>query len=223
MPAASSQTQPDFIEVYDNALDPGACRALIERFEASGFAQRGETGGGVDISVKDSWDIPLQEYPSWSDAQQMLNDAVLVGFKRYLRRYPHLALATSRLQVPRSDGGAPVMLDADRLAQADDERSEEHTSELQSLTNLVCRLLFVPRAHPRPNLLPYTTLFRSQEYPSWSDAQQMLNDAVLVGFKRYLRRYPHLALATSRLQVPRSDGGAPVMLDADRLAQADDE
>jgi len=97
MPAASSLTQPDFIEVYDNALDPGACRALIERFEASGLAQRGETGGGVDISVKDSWDIPLQEYPSWSDAQQMLNDAVLVGFKRYLRRYPHVALATSRL------------------------------------------------------------------------------------------------------------------------------
>jgi hypothetical protein len=83
--------------------------------------RRGETGGGVDVSIKDRWDIPLNGHPSWSDAQQMLNDAVLAVFKRYLRRYPHIALATSRLQLPRSDGGAPVTLDAERLAQADGE------------------------------------------------------------------------------------------------------
>src|SRR5205823_1094284 len=39
------------------------------------------------------------------------------------------------------------------------ERSEEHTSELQSLAYLVCRLL-LPLA-PRSTLFPYTTLFRS--------------------------------------------------------------
>src|SRR5438046_2249815 len=38
-------------------------------------------------------------------------------------------------------------------------RSEEHTSELQSLTNLVCRLL--PPPYPTP--FPYTTLFRSPD------------------------------------------------------------
>src|SRR5436853_553752 len=37
-------------------------------------------------------------------------------------------------------------------------RSEEHTSELQSLRHLVCRLLLLP---PRSPLFPYTTLFRS--------------------------------------------------------------
>jgi len=113
--------QPDFIEVYDDALDPGTCRRLIERFEASRLARRGETGGGVDVSIKDSWDIALQEQPGWADAQQLLNDAVLVGFKRYLRRYAHIALATSRLQVPGTDGGAPVTLDSERLAQASDD------------------------------------------------------------------------------------------------------
>src|SRR5690242_6577887 len=39
-------------------------------------------------------------------------------------------------------------------------RSEEHTSELQSHVNLVCRLLLRPP--PRSTLFPYTTLFRSQ-------------------------------------------------------------
>src|SRR5262245_51947511 len=38
-------------------------------------------------------------------------------------------------------------------------RSEEHTSELQSLRHLVCRLLLL--LPPRPPLFPYTTLFRS--------------------------------------------------------------
>src|SRR5262245_12337484 len=39
-------------------------------------------------------------------------------------------------------------------------RSEEHTSELQSLRHLVCRLLLPPA--PSSTLFPYTTLFRSR-------------------------------------------------------------
>src|SRR5688572_25150277 len=38
-------------------------------------------------------------------------------------------------------------------------RSEEHTSELQSQSNLVCRLLLLHP--PKSTLFPYTTLFRS--------------------------------------------------------------
>src|SRR3990167_7287405 len=41
-------------------------------------------------------------------------------------------------------------------------RSEEHTSELQSQSNLVCPLFFLMiRRPPRSTLFPYTTLFRS--------------------------------------------------------------
>src|SRR5262245_46523527 len=43
--------------------------------------------------------------------------------------------------------------------EAHDQRSEEHTSELQSLRHLVCRLLL--RVSAVPALFPYTTLFRS--------------------------------------------------------------
>src|SRR5438034_277552 len=39
-------------------------------------------------------------------------------------------------------------------------RSEEHTSELQSHSDLVCRLLLVARP-PTSTRFPYTTLFRS--------------------------------------------------------------
>src|SRR3990167_5479579 len=41
-------------------------------------------------------------------------------------------------------------------------RSEEHTSELQSQSNLACRPVFLMiRRPPRSTLFPYTTLFRS--------------------------------------------------------------
>src|ERR1039458_3767392 len=49
--------------------------------------------------------------------------------------------------------------DASRSSRRDKDRSEEHTSELQSLRHLVCRLLL--RRPPVSTLFPYTTLFRS--------------------------------------------------------------
>ena len=149
--AESAPPHPDFIEVYDNALEAGACRGLIERFEESRLAQRGATGGGVDVTIKDSWDIALHEHPDWTDAQQLLNDAVLTGFRRYLRRYGYMALATSRLQVPGKDGAAPVTLDAERLARGDDD-----------LLNLVVINLFRPGTI---NLQKY--LADQGGYPYW--------------------------------------------------------
>src|SRR5690606_18322492 len=64
---------------------------------------------------------------------------------------------------PSADGKRPCPYRVERAAGADSgcapgcgrNRSEEHTSELQSRENLVCRLLL---SSP---LFPYTTLFRS--------------------------------------------------------------
>lgn len=109
----------DFIEVYDGTLEAGACRALIERFEAGGQAQRGQTGGGVDVSMKDSWDIQLDQ-PGWADARQQLNDAVLRGFKHYLRRYAHVALAPLQLKMQDPQTGQLVVLGAEQVAALDD-------------------------------------------------------------------------------------------------------
>ena len=111
---------PDFIEVYDGVLDGATCRALIARFEASGVAQRGQTGSGVDVTLKDSWDIPLNAHPAFADVKQQLNEASLTGLKQYLRRYAQAALAPLRLQLPGADGGPPVALDAGLLAALDD-------------------------------------------------------------------------------------------------------
>jgi len=111
---------PDFVEVYDNMLDASICRSLIDRFDASRQARRGEAGGGVDLTVKNSWDIPLHLHPGWSDVQQVLNDAVLAGFKRYLRSYAYAALGAMRLQVKDEAGGTLRTLDAQGVASLDE-------------------------------------------------------------------------------------------------------
>jgi hypothetical protein len=111
----------DFIEVYDDALSAEACRALIERFERSGQAQRGATGGGVDVMLKDSWDIRLDSSPDWLDARQQLNDAAVRGLRHYLRRYAHVALAPLQLKMQDPASGALRPLDAKAVAALGDE------------------------------------------------------------------------------------------------------
>lgn len=110
---------PDFIEVYDNALDAVACTALIERFERSGEARRGETGSGVNVALKDSWDIRISQQPAWADAERQLNVAVLAGLRRYVRKYAHAVLAPLQLQMPDASGRL-VPLDAASLAALDE-------------------------------------------------------------------------------------------------------
>lgn len=109
----------DFIEIYEGALDRGTCAKLIERFEASGEAARGATGGGVDLALKDSWDIHISGRAQWADAERALNGAMMAALMRYLRRYPYTLLAPLSLRMPDASG-TPTLLDAERLAELPD-------------------------------------------------------------------------------------------------------
>ena len=109
----------DFIETYPGALDAGECAVIIDRFETSGVAQRGATGSGVDTQLKDSWDINLDSAPAWTGLRDRLNAVALTGFKQYLRRYAHVALAPLQLKMNRPDG-SQQMLVAEDVAQMDD-------------------------------------------------------------------------------------------------------
>ena len=112
--------RPDFIEVYDQVLDGDRCAALIEGFEKSRQATRGATGGGVDVTAKDSWDIQLDVHPGWKDAERMLNRVVMEGLRHYIRRYAHIVLAPFQLKRKDPASGSLVALAADDLAAMDD-------------------------------------------------------------------------------------------------------
>ncbi|MDC8014368.1 2OG-Fe(II) oxygenase [Tahibacter soli] len=111
---------PDFIEVYDGALDAATCKRIVQRFDASGQAQRGETGSGVNVKLKDSWDIRISGREGWGDIEQTLNMAMLAGLKSYLRKYAHAVLAPLQLQMPDPKTGELATLDAERVAALDD-------------------------------------------------------------------------------------------------------
>ena len=106
----------DFIEVYDGTLDATTCASLIARFEAGGEAQRGLAGGGVDVSYKNSWDITISHHAQWADAERLLNDAMLAGLLRYLRKYPFTVLGPHWLRMPDPATGEARALDPETLA-----------------------------------------------------------------------------------------------------------
>jgi 2OG-Fe(II) oxygenase superfamily len=125
-------TSPDFIEIYDDSIDAATCQALIARFNASGHAVRGATGGGVDVSLKDSWDIRLDDHPAWADARQMLNEVAFACLRHYARRYPHVVLAPLQIKMPDSATGQLMLLTAEVLATMGD-------NALNQLLNTVLR------------------------------------------------------------------------------------
>jgi hypothetical protein len=98
---------PDFIEVYENALDAASCAKLIESFEASSKLTRGATGGGVNTELKDSWDLCISLHAEWKQAEAMLNRTMLTGLMRYVREHPYVAIAP--MQLSRQDASGKVM------------------------------------------------------------------------------------------------------------------
>ena len=115
----------DFIEVYDNALGERDCRALIQQFEASGKMVRGQTGGGVNTRLKDSWDICISDHAEWNTAANLLNSAMLRSLIAYVRKYPQTAIAPLWLQMPDPLSGELVALDASAIRDMADERLQQ--------------------------------------------------------------------------------------------------
>ena len=65
----TAMENPDFIEVYENALAGRLCSELIQNFEASSKLTRGATGGGVNTELKDSWDLCISLHDEWKQAE----------------------------------------------------------------------------------------------------------------------------------------------------------
>jgi hypothetical protein len=116
-----AMSNDDFIETYDNAVAPEACAALLQRFEASGEAVRGRTGGGVEVAHKNSWDIYLSAHPHWNDVEQALNAAMLACLLRYVRKYAYTILGPHWLNIVDPATGQKKALDPESVAALPDD------------------------------------------------------------------------------------------------------
>ncbi len=77
----------DFIEVYDDALDPALCADLIRRFDASPHVTRGRTGHGVDLTKKDSYDLTMNTAEGFEEPLRLVLERSFLPLKSYLRKY----------------------------------------------------------------------------------------------------------------------------------------
>lgn len=118
-PPMTATSAPDFIHVIEDALDPAWCAAVVERFAGSREAQPGRVGSGVFPDMKDSLDLTISTREDWQDVANTLNQAVIAGLARYVRRWPHAVVAPLMLET--QDGGKRQRLTADRLQAMDDD------------------------------------------------------------------------------------------------------
>jgi hypothetical protein len=193
---------PDFIEVYDDALDAHACADLIARFEASGKLSRGATGSGVNTALKDSWDICISRHEEWRDAEGALNRTMLSGLMAYVRRHAFLAIAPMQLSRKDPASGALVPLDAEAVLTMPD-------NELQMLVTKVFRpgQINIQRYFADQGGYPY---WHSELYPKHGDDETLhrvllwtiyLNDAFGEGETEFLYQRRKIVPRTGSLLI----------------------
>ncbi len=100
----------DFIEVYDGALTPQQCDAIVARFDASDKVVRGRTGHGVDVSKKDSYDLTINQYPEWRDVAKLMTGSVARHLRQYMDKYRMLLIGALSPSVAHPATGEAVPL-----------------------------------------------------------------------------------------------------------------
>lgn len=110
----------DFIDVHDNVLTPQMCQDLIQLFEKSPHKYRGQTGGGVDVTKKDSYDLCLNNHPEYDAVLRRLLDASFPPLKSYLRKYLYTMVGAVSLALKHPKTGAVVTLTRENFAEIGD-------------------------------------------------------------------------------------------------------
>jgi hypothetical protein len=106
----------DFIEVYDDALDPSFCAELIRRFDASPAVTRGRTGHGVDLTKKNSYDLTLNTAPGWEATLGLLLERAFPPLRSYLRKYLYSIVGALSPMVHDPQAGGLVTLNEENFA-----------------------------------------------------------------------------------------------------------
>ena len=126
----------DFIEVHDNALSPKLCQEIIQRFEKSPHVARGQTGGGVDLAKKDSYDLVLNNFPEYQDLLRGLLDAAYPPLKSYIRKYLYMLVGAVSLAVKHPKTGQMVTITRENFAELGDAAFDQLVGILYRYGNL---------------------------------------------------------------------------------------
>ncbi|QRK10832.1 2OG-Fe(II) oxygenase [Archangium violaceum] len=126
----------DFIEVHDGVLSPALCQEIIQLFEKSPHKHRGQTGGGVDLSKKDSHDLLLNAHPEYQDLLRRLLDHAFPPLRSYLRKYLYAMIGAVSLAMKHPTTGQVVTLTRENFAEIGDPNLDQLIGMLYRYGNL---------------------------------------------------------------------------------------
>lgn len=70
----NKQVTRDFIRVIDNSIPHALCDQIVDIFNTSPNLQQGKTGGGIDLTKKNSMDVSIQRHPEFEPIFKAVND-----------------------------------------------------------------------------------------------------------------------------------------------------
>ncbi|WNG32412.1 2OG-Fe(II) oxygenase [Archangium minus] len=126
----------DFIEVHDGVLSPALCQEIIQLFEKSPHKHRGQTGGGVDLAKKDSYDLLLNTHPEYQDLLRRLLDHAFPPLRSYLRKYLYSLIGAVSLAMKHPTTGQVVTLTRENFAEIGDPNLDQLIGMLYRYGNL---------------------------------------------------------------------------------------
>lgn len=115
----------DFIKVVDNALSPELCQRIIEIFNKSNHLQAGRTGGGVDISKKNSKDVSIQKHGEFAPILQAVLASTSQQLVKYFEEYFFALIGPIALTVKHPVTGQPTALTSDNFAEVGSMKAAE--------------------------------------------------------------------------------------------------
>src|SRR5215213_618036 len=139
-PDADAAAQQEVVEAFLAAARDGDFDALVAELDPD-IVLREDTGSGTIVEVRGAENVARRAMAASQRDGLVGRPALINGAAGWVsvldgEVYAIAALTLHNGRITTMD----ILLDPARLARLDP-RSEEHTSELQSLTNLVCRLL----------------------------------------------------------------------------------
>ena len=79
----------NFIIQFEKAFSPDFCASVINKFDTDRRKFQGKTGGGVDLSKKNSSDLSISTHPEWQEEHTAIQNTIIQGLIQYARMYPH--------------------------------------------------------------------------------------------------------------------------------------
>ncbi|QBL08165.1 2OG-Fe(II) oxygenase [Rheinheimera sp. D18] len=107
----------DFIEIYDNALSTDFCQQLINTFDTSPHTTQGRTGGGVDLTKKNSTDLYLFQHAEYQSLLQIVLQATTHYAAEYFKKYHFALIGPVGLTISHPQTGKPVAITQDNYAE----------------------------------------------------------------------------------------------------------